>query len=402
MTLNKRTLGTILIFAFPVCLYQMFNIIWIDKQIAKLLYFLILTFVIIYVFPNLFRIKKHSKYEVPLRFLFITMWVSIACAFLFWGQDVILSYRSSATYFGIVFFFLLMKEKPDVTVVEKLIWFYCIVFILLWLYGMHKAPQIIYAIDAETTMDNSRGIFRLALPGRGFLILGFFVAVSKYIETKKTKWAVLFSILFVFIIFQVTRQIIIFSFLVSAIYILRKSKVALFVLFLGAIFILFSDSFIKVNDDSIIGKMINLSTEQASSQSTGDKNIRLLEYEYFLTHYSKNIITDIFGNGVPHFTSSYGLKEINIREQFSYFMSDVGYAEIFVRFGISGILLYIIIFTRAAFQRVDKEYMYAKLFVIYLAMANVTASWVFQDVLPLCICLYVLERCNLQNRFIEK
>ncbi|HCD2558789.1 TPA: hypothetical protein NBL01_005706, partial [Klebsiella pneumoniae] len=94
--------------------------------------------------------------------------------------------------------------------------------------------------------------------------------------------------------------------------------------------ILFSDSFIKVNDDSIIGKMINLSTEQASSQSTGDKNIRLLEYEYFLTHYSKNIITDIFGNGVPHFTSSYGLKEINIREQFSYFMSDVGYAEIFV------------------------------------------------------------------------
>ncbi|MCV4714196.1 hypothetical protein OFC05_29450, partial [Escherichia coli] len=72
---------------------------------------------------------------------------------------------------------------------------------------MHKAPQIIYAIDAETTMDNSRGIFRLALPGRGFLILGFFVAVSKYIETKKNKWALLFGVLFVFIIFQVTRQI---------------------------------------------------------------------------------------------------------------------------------------------------------------------------------------------------
>lgn len=55
MTLNKRTLGTILIFAFPVCLYQMFNIIWIDKQIAKLLYFLILTFVIIYVFLTYFE-----------------------------------------------------------------------------------------------------------------------------------------------------------------------------------------------------------------------------------------------------------------------------------------------------------------------------------------------------------
>ncbi|HCT9758124.1 TPA: hypothetical protein OUD47_005320, partial [Klebsiella pneumoniae] len=125
--------------------------------------------------------------------------------------------------------------------------------------------------------------------------------------------------------------------------------------------------------------MVNLTLDQLTSQKSGDDNVRLLEYNYFLTNYSKNMITDIFGNGIPHFQSSYGLKEISIREQFSYFMSDVGYAAIFVRFGVIGLLLYLFVFVKAAFQKVDKQYIYAKLFIIYLAIANVTAAWVFED-----------------------
>ncbi|WP_434662558.1 hypothetical protein ACMYSL_10105 [Klebsiella sp. MISC125] len=397
MIVKKRFLGLLLIFIFPICLYQMFNIVLFDKQVVKFLYFLILTCTILFILPSFLRIRKKSKYEVPLRLLFICIWGSFFCALLFWGQDIILSYRAGATYLGIVYFFLLMKERPNKATLEKLIWFFCGLFIVLWLYGMHKAPEIVYAIDAETTMDNSRGIFRLALPGRGFLILGFFVAVSKYVETKKNGWFLLLSVLFMFVVFQVTRQIIVFSFMIAALYILRKSKMAWVLLIIASLFLLFSGSLINVSDNSVIGKMINLSAEQATSQSTGDKNIRLLEYEYFFSNYSKNMITDIFGNGIPHFSSSYGLKEINIRERFAYFMSDVGYAEIFVRFGILGLSLYLLVFVRVALQPVDDDYMYAKLFIVYLALANVTASWVFQDVIPLCICLYLLEKNNFQK-----
>lgn len=398
MIFKARPFLILLLFIFPVCLYQFFNVIYIDKQIAKFFYFLILTFSIIFILPTFFKIKKQSRYELPVRIIFILIWMSMLSALFFWGQELVLSYRSTATYLGLVYFFLLMKIKPDIQQVEKIIWFFCGVFIILWFYGMLKAPQIIYAIDADTTMDDSRGIFRLALPGRGFLILAFFLAVSKFVQTKNNKWAIVFTFLFTMIVLQVTRQIIIFSFIVSLLYILRKSKIAWFVLIALGLFFIAGGSLINVSDNSVVGRMINISSQQASSQNTGEQNIRVLEYTYFLTNYSKNIITDIIGNGVPHFYSSYGLKEISIKEQFSYFMSDVGYAEIFVRFGILGVLSYLFIFWRAATQKVDSAYMYSKLFILYLAAANVTASWVFQDVIPLCISLYVLEQYNLFYR----
>ncbi len=43
----------------------------------------------------------------------------------------------------------------------------------------------------------------------------------------------------------------------------------------------------------------------------------------------------------------YGHKEVNIKEQFAYFLSDVGYAEVFIRFGFIG-LFYILMFLRAS------------------------------------------------------
>lgn len=395
MKIKIKQLYASFLFIFPILSFQLYNIIYIDKQIAKLLYFVIVTVAIIYTMPRFLRYNKSSRYETAVKLLFILLWISMLNALFFWGQDLILSYRATAPYLALVYFLVLMSVRPSIHIVEKIIWFYCILFIVLWAYGMIKAPQIIYAIDADTTMDDSRGIFRLALPGRGFLVLSFFLAVSKYVEYKKSKWALIFSFLFLIIIMQVTRQIIVISFLVSAIYIFRNSKLALAVVFIFSLFVMLGGNVIDIQKDSAIGNMIGLTIDQMTSQKSGNDNIRLLEYNYFLTNYSKNIITDIFGNGIPHFQSSYGLKEISIREQFSYFMSDVGYAAIFVRFGIAGLFLYMFIFIKAATQKLDKKYMYAKLFIIYLAVANITAAWVFEDVISLCLCLYILEQYNL-------
>lgn len=395
MKIKVKQIYVTFLFVFPILSFQLYNIVYIDKQIAKLLYFIFVTIAIIYTAPRFLKYKINSRYENLIKILFILIWVSMFNALFFWGQDLILSYRATAPYLALVYFLVLMSIKPDIQTMEKIIWFYCALFIILWCYGMLKAPQIIYAFDADTTMDDSRGIFRLALPGRGFLVLGFFLAVSKYVQLKQNKWLVLLAFLFVIIVFQVTRQIIAISFLVSVVYILRNNKVALIATIILMIFLMMGGNAIDFQKNSTIGNMVNLTLDQLTSQKSGDDNVRLLEYNYFLTNYSKNMITDIFGNGIPHFQSSFGLKEISIREQFSYFMSDVGYAAIFVRFGVIGLVLYLFVFVKAAFQKVDKQYIYAKLFIIYLAIANVTAAWVFEDVISLCICLYILEQYNI-------
>ncbi|MCV5263450.1 hypothetical protein OFC55_37910, partial [Escherichia coli] len=61
---------------------------------------------------------------------------------------------------------------------------------------MIKAPQVIFSSDPDAGIDDSRGIFRLSLEGKGFLVLGFFIAVTKYVYERNVKWLVCFVFLF--------------------------------------------------------------------------------------------------------------------------------------------------------------------------------------------------------------
>ncbi len=178
---------------------------------------------------------------------------------------------------------------------------------------------------------------------------------------------------------------ILFSFLISAVYLLRKTKWLWMIVALATLVIIVNGINININDDGLVSRLIYISTKQLQEHNTGNENVRLLEYQYFLTSYSKNIFTDIFGNGVPHVESLYGHKEVNIKEQFAYFLSDVGYAEVFIRFGFIGLFLYILMFLRAAKQSVSSDIVYAKMFIIYIACVSVTSSWIFKDIIPICI-----------------
>ncbi|MYL90771.1 hypothetical protein GTI01_27370, partial [Klebsiella pneumoniae] len=106
--------------------------------------------------------------------------------------------------------------------------------------------------------------------------------------------------LFAIIILQVARQMILFSFLISAVYLLRKTKWLWMIVALATLVIIVNGINININDDGLVSRLIYISTKQLQEHNTGNENVRLLEYQYFLTSYSKNIFTDIFGNGVPH------------------------------------------------------------------------------------------------------
>lgn len=261
------------------------------------------------------------------------------------------------------------------------------------MYGLFKAPDIVFGLETENSIDNVRGIYRLSVLGKGFVILSFFFAVSKFVETSKKYWIIIFSLLFIVIVMHVIRQIIAISFLVSVYYLLKKNRYLwLWVGFASILLIPFVSY--KVDDNTLIGKLIALSENQIEAHESGEENIRISEYRYFFTEYSKNAFTALFGNGIPHSESVFGKRELKINKEKKYFASDVGYAEIYMRFGLVGLILYAIIFYRVIIQVVPKKYMYAKLFMIYILISNIGASWIFQDVIVICICLYILETSN--------
>lgn len=385
------------VFFFPISSFLFYNYVGFNNQICKAIYFFSVPITIFYSFPELRNKHRHTLYSNIIRnILFLTMF-SMIMAYFFWGQDLMLSYRVTASYLAIVYFFYLMQVKPDLSIIEKLIWFYCIFYIMLWLYALIRAPNLTFGFEPETGIDNSRGIFRLEIPGHAFVALGFFVALVKFVETKKIKWVVIFSILFIIIILHVTRQVIIFSFLVGLFYLLKEKKYLWIWLLTAYLFITFICS-VTVANESVIGKLFSVSQEQASQQMEGDRDIRIKEYQFFFIKYSKNILTDIFGNGVAHSESDFGKLEINIANKYYFFGNDVGYADLFIRLGIMGMLCYGYIFYRVINQKVPLKFMYAKLFIIYLIFANIAASWIFQDVIAICICLYILEINNLKQK----
>jgi hypothetical protein len=252
-----------------------------------------------------------------------------------------------------------------------------------------KAPEIVFNVTMFE--EDERGIFRLFIAGSESVIIAFFMTISKYVETRKTKWIVLSIGLFVIIVLHATRQIISISLLVALFYLLRKNKYLW--IYIGIVGVsLFLINKIAINENSVIRKLVATSEEQLRAQQRGEEYVRVTEYRYFFTEYSKNIITCILGNGIPHSNSAFGKMEDRMHAEKYLYVSDVGYAQQYVWFGLTGLVLLGIIFYRALKQKIPSKYMYAKLFMIYIVFVNIASTYMTYMIM-ISICLYILE-CN--------
>jgi hypothetical protein len=377
---------------FPLSSFLFYQYVGFNISLLYRIYYVALSAILIYIFAKFTNKYDYSSlYGNLVSCIFLLTFLSIFWCYIFWGQSPVLSIRSTAPSLAIIYFVFLQKVKPTVQSVEKLMWFFCVLYVILWSYGVSQAPEMIFGTtDGEVSDD--RGFFRVNLAGEGFCILGFFAGIGKYVETGKRKWIFLFVGLFIVILLHVTRQIIVFSLLVALIYLLKKIKYLW--LFIGiTIIILFHLSKIEISEDSVIGRLIILSEIQLDEHESGDENTRVSEYKYFFTEYPANFLAHFVGNGLPHKDSYFGEREAKIRNLKGFFWEDVGYAAIYVRIGFIGLVFYGLIFYRVIRQKVPVKYMYAKLYMIYMLLANVAASWIYSDVIAVCVCLYILE-CN--------
>ncbi len=390
---TKSKLSFLLIFV-PFSSFLFYKYVGFNDQIIKAIYFVVIPLLFLLVFPKLMMSYRELLYAALVRNVIITIIISMIMAYLVWGQSLLLSYRTTAKWLALIYFFVLLYVKPDIKFIQKIIWFFCIFYVVLWIYQMIKWPEIIFTQRLE---EEGRGL-RLFIPGQGFLYLGFFYAIAKFKETTRIVWALIFSALFVVVILLLTRQRIIFSFLIALFYLLHNNKRAYLWFGLAILLSFYVGKSIIVEKDSSIGKLIALSEDDATAQKEGDENIRITEYRYFITQYSPNILTDILGNGVTHSESAYGKMDEQLQKSKSIYSSDVGYAEIFIRFGCLGLLLYIIMFYRIIKQNVPQEFMYAKLFMIYVMFNLIASQPMLTYIIEVSICLYILELCNLNNR----
>lgn len=389
---RKYVYGALLLFTFAS--FKFYSYIGFNTQILSAVFYVIQVLMLVYCAKDVFRATGDRLYAM-MRYILLITWFSVIPAWAFWDQSIVLGIVATTNLSVITLFFFLWKHDFSQKELEKYVMLLGIIYVILWLYSLKNLPMMTFGVtnaDDTTLFNEERGMLRINFVGRLSLVLAYFLALNKSFNTKKISYIALTGFLFVMIVFQLTRQIIFSVAIVTAIYtFLKNKKLAAYVVAVFVAMYLFSFS-LSFSRDSVVGSMIELTKSQTKYRYDKGDN-RSSEYQYFFTSFSKNFFTDVLGNGVSYSSSPYGTVEQRINDN-GYYRTDVGYASMFVTTGWVGLILYILLFYLCLRRRVAPDLEYALLFVGYMVIADVMASWhtTADGQAALATCVYILAR----------
>lgn len=386
---TRHQIDLILLYLFPILSYYGYYYVGFNLTTMKALYFIALPLMIIYVWKTFIH-RNRSKYFNKIRLLTILIGFSMVMSYVLWDQPFILSYRVTAGSLAIIYYFFLVKGNFSQKEIEIYIWINAFLWILMWLYAFSQAPTPVFAFDTEEQMDDTRGIFRISIAGRACVFIAYFMSLNKWVTTKEKRYIILAGLFFTFIVLMTVRQSIIFSFLVGLYYLIRKIRYSWLYIFL--LFIIFQFVSVKIDNNSIIGSLIELSEKQINDQEKGDTYIRFLEYKYFFTKYNNHPLAILFGNGNPHSEHLFGQRELRIKNTLGYYQSDVGYGKIYVMIGLIGLILFCRLLIIPIKQKVRADITYAKLFMIYAILVHIGTQFIISSIIVICIAIYLLDK----------
>ena len=396
---SSRLMKLVILYLFPFLHYLGFRYIGFNLTILKALYFVAIPLMTLYIANTLFQ-KKQSVLFNKMRTITLLIFISIITAFLFNGQSISLGYRATAPILGILFYFYLNKANFTIKEIECFIWINVCVYLFLWLYALSQAPIPIFTVDQDRQLNDDRGIFRIAIMNRACIMMALFYSVNRWIVIKKKIFLVLSILMFVLIVFMTVRQYIVISVFVVTFYLFKKIRYIWLYAIMGLLLLNFVS--ISIPKDSLLGRLIELSERQAIDNKYGETNVRILEYEYYFLDFPQNVVTSLLGNGVPHSDSSYGLKESKLNDVKKYFRSDVGYANLYLLIGIIGVLVVFQLMYYSIKYKVNNEMVYAKMFMFYIALANIASAAFTFDILFVCIAVYLIDKSKLQMSLSNK
>lgn len=391
---NKFTKGQeVFLYVYTLIALQLYSYVGFGKYLCLIPALAIIPIMVLVCWRTFFATNTPPLFNL-MRWIWIVTFFSMFMAWLFRGQALIYGYRVTAPFLVFIFFFYLCQTKPPVDKLEKLIWVFGFAYIVLWLYAMSQVPARVFgfAEDMEIT-DVSRGIERLHLTGSLLMILAYFLAINKFYDTKKLIFIVIAAVFFVFIVLQVTRQLILWTGLVTIYYVWVKSKGFLVTVACVIIAVALAGvSVIKFSDDSVVGSLINMSERQVESQASGHDDIRIVEYRYMFTEHNKNLATHLLGSGMYYGKSAYGksIKRLNTTRRI--YFSDVGYGDIYAITGLVGLLLYAFLYYICLKVPLPQHLHYVKMFMLFLIFANIAANWNVKvdGQIAASICIYIM------------
>lgn len=372
----------------PIILWGFYWYIGFDQTIVK--YMLFITAVLLLLVnlsPLMKSFSKKKSYERLVAIIVGLIIFSFLMAWLYWGQNPVLTFRAAAAQFSILYFFLLKRYKVNFDNLNTIITIFAIIYVVLWFFALAAAPMVLFGNLDE--IQDDRGFFRiLQLNSIDTLCLFYFLCLVRFGDKKNSNrilWIILAIASYIIVFLSLSRNLIFSISIVTVVYLLiynRKSFV-LFAIVLGL------GGYGLISSNEIVSSLFSMTEEQIEEKSEG--NLRLVEYTQFTKLYPFHVGTVLFGNGEPHVASSYGVREERLKDNLGFNRSDAGYVHVIVSYGLVMLVVFISLFIKVIKQKVEEEHLYYKLFIYMILIVNVLASVFFSYMISFVICLYALE-----------
>lgn len=347
----------------------------------------ILVMIILYlVYSDQKSIRQH--YVTPIILIFLSMLTSMVMAYVIHDQKFMLTLFAQRALYYYLLYFLLHQLRFHPGDLQKIIIFFGLVYVGLYLIQVVLYPNVIF--DAYVRQD--RGTIRIYLPGSGYMAATFFLALQRFLRSNKFIYLTLLLLILSIYVMTGGRQSLAIVIFVAVLFILIDKRVRsrILLIFLGvvaalAIFVMFQQIFLE------------LFTTSKEHMAMGDEYIRIRAARYYLTDFFKAPIAYVTGNGMyfPH--SQYG-RSISLNYLVHhYHLGDIGLIGNYAMYGIFFVLGVFIICVRSLRIKVKAEQTYIK-YMFGAVILSLLTSGGFGDSAFVCFIVSILYLLDLSNK----
>lgn len=369
--MNKRTLQIININLLVLISLRFFDAWVLNNDLFKYIQLSFLIIIFFICIPLIFRYK--GGFVFPVQLIVASMLISVVVNYFTWGQSIFNSLIVLMPFTIWVFFFLLLHYKIQPMTIEKIVLFYGILYVILYLFQFINHNVVYFGWQEEIGL--SRGVLRIFFPGGGVFYFTVFMALSKLQTKEKNRWLwIIFTVLGLLIsIMQATRQVIATVLIIYILHFLRNNNWYLKTLVVVCVVGLY---FFLMNTDNRIVQ--GLKSDMERDSKLGENYIRVKSAMFFLEEFSPTLANKILGNGVPRATtSSYGDFVLSLEKKDRYYMVDVGLIGFYALFGIFAIVAYLIIWYKSFTIKLPPRFYYLKYYLWFLLITSLTSDFTF-------------------------
>lgn len=346
----------------------------------------------------LIKKKSYLHFSKPILLFIMGLFTNIVAAYINLGQSPKLTFFAFSWYYYIVLYFALHYLKLNRKFLENTILIFAVIYTLLFTVQYKIYPTLIFNNDPRTAADS----LQLEILGHGFLMLGLFLALNKFLINQKIGYLVLY---FAFLIIQSKsgfRTLLGGAILVSGLMFLRMFR--LNTRYLAIIFLFFILLVGLLQYRGFIYTINRMVTETENNLQQGKDYVRLIQLEFFLKRYPQNFSYYIIGGGKPAGENLWiytpYVMGLDYNGNYNIVWVDIGLIGFYIVVGgiaLAGLLWYV---TKSIFVRLPRNALYLNAYFLYLLVVSFTNEEIYRNGIfsVQAIGLYLIDLTLIENR----